>query len=513
VTALEAQGVRKTYGGVVALDDASFNVRPGSVHALLGENGAGKSTLVKVMTGAVRPDAGSLRLGGQEVRFRDTADAVRHGVAVVAQELSLFPHLDILSNLFPMREPRRGPIIDRRRMLEAARPVLESLGVTHPPSTLVGTLSLAERQLVEIAKALVAKPRVLLLDEPTSALETGASERLLGILRVLREADVGVVYVSHILEEVMSLCDEVTVLRDGRVVMAAEPLANLTLPLIVDAMLGQKSKVAPSESLSVPVRPAVPPPGDAALGRAELLADHVSTRSGLADVSFRVRAGEVVGLAGLAGSGPIAMLGVIAGLEPISGGDVRLPGDRPRPTSFRQAIDRGVAYVSGDRRRLGLMLDKPIWENIVQVRTMGMLRDGHFLRIRSLQERALSLAQSLAVRTPSVRLNAGKLSGGNQQKVVIAKWLDTEPTTILLDDPTRGVDVGARAEINGLLHAAAAGGAVVIFHSTDLEELASACDRVLVFYRGSICGELAGATLDATAILRLMNTGALDEAA
>ena len=249
VTALEAQGVRKTYGGVVALDDASFNVRPGSVHALLGENGAGKSTLVKVMTGAVRPDAGSLRLGGQEVRFRDTADAVRHGVAVVAQELSLFPHLDILSNLFTMREPRRGPIVDRRRMLEAAQPVLESLGVTHPPSTLVGSLSLAERQLVEIAKALVAKPRVLLLDEPTSALETGASERLLGILRVLREADVGVVYVSHILEEVMSLCDEVTVLRDGRVVMAAEPLANLTLPLIVDAMLGQKSKVARDESL------------------------------------------------------------------------------------------------------------------------------------------------------------------------------------------------------------------------------------------------------------------------
>ena len=512
MTALEAQGVRKTYGGVVALDDASFTVRPGSVHALLGENGAGKSTLVKVMTGAVRPDAGTLRLGGQEVHFSSTADAARHGVAVVAQELSLFPHLDILSNLFPMREPRRGPIVDRRRMLEAARPVLESLGVTHPPSTLVGSLSLAERQLVEIAKALVAKPRVLLLDEPTSALETGASERLLGILRVLREADVGVVYVSHILEEVMSLCDEVTVLRDGRVVMAAEPLARLTLSLIVDAMLGQKTKVAQDESLTVPVRPVAPSPA-AGSDRPELVVDHVSTRSGLADVSFRVRAGEVVGLAGLVGSGPIAMLGVMAGLETVSGGDVRLPGGQPRPTSLRQAIDRGVAYVSGDRRRLGLMLDKPIWENIVQVRTMGMMRDGRFLRIRQLQERAQALAQSLAVRTPSVRLNAGKLSGGNQQKVVIAKWLDTEPTTILLDDPTRGVDVGARAEINGLLHAAAAGGAVVIFHSTDLEELASACDRVLVFYRGSICGELAGAALDATAILRLMNTGALEEAA
>jgi ABC-type sugar transport system ATPase subunit len=516
VTALEAQGVRKTYGGVVALDDASFTVRPGSVHALLGENGAGKSTLVKVMTGAVRPDAGTLRLGGQEVRFSNTADAVRHGVAVVAQELSLFPHLDIVANLFPMREPRRGPLIDRRRMLEVAKPVLESLGVNHRPDTLVGSLSLAERQLVEIAKALVAKPQVLLLDEPTSALETGASERLLGILRVLREANVGVVYVSHILEEVMSLCDEVTVLRDGRVVMAAEPLANLTLPVIVDAMLGRATKAGHEPELAevaVPVIGAALVPRAETTGEAELVVDRVHTRTGLSDVTFRVRAGEVVGLAGLAGSGPVAALGIVAGLEPITSGVVSLPGGQPRPTSLRQAIDRGVAYVSGDRRRLGLMLDKPIWENIVQVRTMGMMRDGRFLRIGELQARAAALARSLAVRAPSVRINAGKLSGGNQQKVVIAKWLDVQPTTILLDDPTRGVDVGARAEINALLHAAAAAGAVVVFHSTDLEELATACDRVLVFYRGTICGELSGTALDATAILRLMNTGVLDEAA
>jgi ABC-type sugar transport system ATPase subunit len=533
VTALEALGVRKTYGGVVALDDATFTVRPRSVHALLGQNGAGKSTLVKVMTGAIRPDTGTLRLAGQEVRFTNTADAVRHGVAVVAQELSLFPHLDILSNLFPMREPRRGPLVDRGRMLATARPVLESLGVRHPPATLVGSLSLAERQLVEIAKALVAKPRVLLLDEPTSALETGATQQLLGILRVLREADVGVVYVSHILEEVMSLCDEVTVLRDGRVVMAAEPLANLTLPLIVDAMLGDRAGVAtatsgPSEgrgsidggapqeapAASLPSRAiaaVAAAPGGAAAN--EVVVDRVSTRSGLSDVSLRVRGGEVVGLAGLAGSGPLSVLGVVAGLEPLVSGEVTLPGGRPRPTSFRQAIDRGVAYVSGDRRRLGLMLDKPIWENIVQVRTMGMMRDGRFLRIRGLQARAQELARALAVRTPSVMINAGKLSGGNQQKVVIAKWLDSEPTTILLDDPTRGVDVGARVEINGLLHAAAARGAVVIFLSTDLEELATACHRVVVFYRGSICGELSGPSLEATAILRLMNTGVMDDAA
>jgi ABC-type sugar transport system ATPase subunit len=515
VFALEAQGVRKTYGGVVALDDASFAVRPGSVHALLGENGAGKSTLVKVMTGAVRPDAGTLRLGGQEILFRSTADAARHGVAVVAQELSLFPHLDILSNLFPMREPRRGPFVDRARMLKVARPVLESLGISHDPATLVGSLSLADRQLVEIAKALVAQPRVLLLDEPTSALEAHASERLLGILRVLREASVGVVYVSHILEEVMSLCDEVTVLRDGRVVMTGEAMANLTLPIIVDAMLGKKAaalvREARADARGTGETAALHRRADATDRR--LAVTDLSTRSGLAGVTFEVQAGEVVGLAGLAGSGPIAALRAIAGLEHVSGGDVTLPGGQPRPTSFRQAIDRGVAYVSGDRRRLGLMLDKPIWENIVQVRTMGMLRDGPLLRVRDLQERAQRLADSLGVRTTSVRANAGKLSGGNQQKVVIAKWLDTQPVTILLDDPTRGVDVGARVEINALLHTAAAEGAVVIFHSSDLEELASTCNRVLVFHRGSICAELRDADLEASTILEVMNTGSLPKVA
>jgi ABC-type sugar transport system ATPase subunit len=509
MTALEALGVRKTYGGVVALDNADFTAHPGSVHALLGENGAGKSTLVKVMTGAVQPDHGTLRLESKDVRFRNTADAARHGVAVVAQELSLFPHLDILANLFPMREPRRGPIIDRRRMLELGVPVLESLGVTHAPATLISELSLADRQLVEIAKALVAKPRVLLLDEPTSALETGASERLLGILRVLREANVAVVYVSHILEEVMSLCDEVTVLRDGVVVMHGEPMAGLTLPKIVAAMLGEKGTVAAVAEV------AASNVGDAitSVRDAELVLDGVRTRSGLQDVGFRVRAGEVVGLAGLAGSGPMAVLGVIAGLERPTSGTVTLPGGQPRPTSFREAIGRGVAFVSGDRRRLGLMLDKPIWENIVQVQSMGMVRDGMLLRVGQLVQRADRLARSIGVRTPSVRLKAGKLSGGNQQKVVIAKWMDSQPTTILLDDPTRGVDVGARAEINGLLRAAAAAGAVVISHSTDLEELAVTCDRVLVFYRGSICGELAGASLEATAILQLMNTGIVEEAA
>jgi len=498
MNALEATGVRKAYGGVVALSGVDFAVRPGSVHALLGENGAGKSTLVKIMTGAVRPDRGALRLAGAEATFRSAAEAAARGIAVVAQELSLFPHLDILDNLFTMREPRKGPLVDRRRMRACAIPVLEQLGLARPLHMRVGDLSLAERQLVEIAKALVAKPKVLLLDEPTSALETGASGRLLKILSVLRGRGVGVVFVSHILKEAMSLCDEVTVLRDGQVVMGGEQMAGLTMAAVVAAMLGTRQRRAADAEQSRASRP----PASGAL-----VVSNAGSPRGLRNVSFRVAPGEIVGLAGLAGSGPKAMLAALAGLSPIDRGAINLPDGLGRPKSLREAIRRGVAYVSGDRRKLGLMLDNPIWENIVQVRSVGMARDGGLLRAARLRRRAADLAARLGVRAKTVLANAASLSGGNQQKVVLAKWIDAGPNVILLDDPTRGVDIGARAEINILLRAAAANGAVVIYLSTDIEELTNGCDRVLAFHRGAICGQLAGPELTSDALLRLMNTG------
>jgi ABC-type sugar transport system ATPase subunit len=267
---------------------------------------------------------------------------------------------------------------------------------------------------------------------------------LLKTLSVLRER--GVVFVSHILEEVMNLCDEVTVLRDGQVVMSGEPMANLTMETIVAAMLGGKEKQDAAARGTV----ASSAPGRARIGGALQVADVGSPR-GLRKVGFRAGPGEIVGLAGLAGSGPEAMLAAIAGLPPIDSGEITLPDGRGRPKSFREAISRGVAYVSGDRRKLGLMLDKPIWENVVQVRSIGLSRDGQLLRADNLRRRAADLAARLGVRTRSVLANAGSRSGGNQQKVVLAKWFDAEPNIILLDDPTRGVDVGARAEINLLL--------------------------------------------------------------
>ena len=502
--ALEAQEIRKSYGGVVALNGAGIAIRPGSVHALLGENGAGKSTLVKIMTGATRPDSGILRLDGRDTKFESTADAVATGVAMVAQELSLFPHLSVLANLFPMREPRWGPFVDRRRMLERAKPILEQLGVTADPSIKVMELSLADRQLVEIAKALVAQPRVLLLDEPTSALEGRATDRLLGILRVLRERNVAVVFVSHLLEEVMSVCDEVTVLRDGKVVIRGEQISDHTVPSLVRAMIGDKQISAyETETRGV---------AELTVGaESGLHATAVGLGDRLSQVTFSANPGEVVGLVGLTGSGPTEMLRVLAGIERPTSGSVTLPGGVPAPRGQRRHVSAGVAYVSGDRRRLGLMLDKPIWENIVQVRSMAMARDGWLLRRSRLAARAEQHMGRLMIKASSSSALAGSLSGGNQQKVVLAKWLDNAPTTILLDDPTRGVDVGARAEIHQLLRGSAQAGGVVLLYSTDLEELVTSCDRVLVFYRGSICAELRGASKSSRVMLQVMNTGRMQD--
>ena len=508
--ALEAQNVRKTYGGVTALADAGLRVRPGSVHALLGENGAGKSTLVKIITGAVRPDAGVLRLEGSDVSFSDTADAARHGVAVVSQELSLFPDLDVLSNLFPMREPRRGPFIDRRRMAEQALPILGQLGLRVSLREQVGNLSLAQRQLLEVAKALVTDPRVLILDEPTSALDAKASEVLLGILRVLRDRQVAVVFVSHILEEVMQLCDEVTVLRDGRTVLDAAPRADLTIPKIVAAMLGERHAELAEERprATVDLSGVVAAPR----GNGSVQVSSVSLDDTLHDVSITAVPGEVVGLAGVAGAGHQTVLELVAGLRQPASGTVVLPDGAPAPKGLRAAIGRGVALVTGDRRRLGLMLDKPIWDNAAQVRSVALARDGLWIRKGVLRSRAREHAARVNLRTSSIDKSAGLLSGGNQQKVVLTKWLQTQPSVLLLDDPTRGVDIGAKAEMHGLIRSVADAGAVVLLCSTDLDELATLCDRVFVLHHGRVCAEFTGESQRQHDILAAMNTGMVETA-
>lgn len=496
---LEAEKLRKSYGGIAALKGVDFRVRAGSVHALVGENGAGKSTLVKILAGATSPDAGILRLAGQEMRFASTAAAATHGVAVVSQELSLFPDLDVLSNLFPVHAPTAGPFVARRRMWERARPVFEELDLELDPRTPVELLTLEQRQLLEIARALMIRPRVLILDEPTSALHAHETERLHEVLRTLRQRQVAVVYISHILEDVLSLCDEVTVLRDGERVVDAQPVATLSIDEIVRAMLGNK---APVQVQARAARQFV-------AGRCALRLEHVSVPGSLEDVTMEAPAGTIIGVAGLSGSGHREMLAVTAGaLRPERGRIVLPDGALLRPGQ-RNAIQQGVALVPGDRQRIGLMLDKPVWDNVAQVRAVALHRAGTFLRTGQLRARARVHVDRLGIRTSSVDQEVGYLSGGNQQKVVFAKWLEADPSVLLLDDPTRGIDVGARSEIYVLMRNLAEQGTVQVLASTDPRELALICDRVFVFYRGRICAVLEPPHLDAHTILEVVNTGTL----
>lgn len=500
--ALEAEGLHKSYGGIAALKGVNFRVRAGSVHALVGENGAGKSTLVNLFVGATAPDGGTLRLGGHEVRFANAADAAAHGIAIVPQELSLFPDLDVLANLFPMREPRRGLLVARKTMLKQALPVLRELGLDIDPRAPVESLSLEQRQLVEIARALMVQPRVLILDEPTSALHTRETERLHEVLRTLRQRSVAVIYISHLLEDVLSLCDEVTVLRDGELVLDAVPASQLKVEEIVYAMLGEKATSLPATS------PASATPGDQVESvQGALRLEHVSVAGRLEDVSLEAPVGTIMGVAGLSDSGHRDVLAVAAGLLRLAGGKVSLPNGDEVQYGLRAAVRQGVALVPGDRRRIGLMLDKPIWDNATQVRTVALRRDGSFVQAGRLRARARAHIARLSISTPSVDQEVGYLSGGNQQKVVFAKWLDADPSVLLLDDPTRGIDVGAKAEIYSIMRDLARRGVVQVFASTDPRELAAVCDRVFVFHKGRLCATLEAASLNAHMILEVMNTG------
>jgi ABC-type sugar transport system ATPase subunit len=500
----EAVGVSKHYGGVAALRDTDLRVLPGRVHALLGENGAGKSTLVKILTGSVRPDSGRLTLDGKGVRFAHAADAARQGIAVVSQELNLFPDLSVLANLFTMREPRgRTGLLDRTTMTREALPVLAELGVDVDLRRNLGALSLADRQLIEIARALLTRPRVLVLDEPTSALESASSDNLLRIIAALRSRGTAVVFVSHILEEVLAVSDEVTVLRDGQVVLAAADRRELDIPTIVEAMLGGKQIAIPAATSRLP--------RTSGNGRGLQVRD-VPLGEGAPPVSLTVRPGEILGLAGLVGAGHQRLMRMIAGSLRPRAGQIVLPSGSSVPRTHRAAVAAGVALVSGDRRRLGLMLDKPLWENIGQVRSVALRRDGTFVSKQALRSRAAAQLATLGVKARSADSPAGSLSGGNQQKIVFAQWLEITPQVLLLDDPTRGVDVGAKAEMHQLIRALSGSGAVVLLCSTDIQELAELCDRVIVFYQHSLAGELSDSALTQHALLEAVNTGLIPAA-
>ncbi|NYD52134.1 ribose transport system ATP-binding protein [Actinomadura luteofluorescens] len=494
---LVASGLVKHYGGVTALEGVGITLDAGEVHALVGENGAGKSTLVKIISGVVRPEGGTVELDGVPVRFADARQAAAQGVAIVSQELMTYDDLTVLENLFPYGAPRRGGLVSTREMRRLAGPVLAELGLDPPPHARVGELPLADRQLLEICRALLQDPRVLILDEPTSALPRAAAARLAAVTRRLAERGLAVLYISHFLEEVMRVATRVTVLRDGRVVLPGEPAADVGLDSLVTAMLGQPARPAEAAT-AAPRRP----------GGAAVVLTGVTVPGRLREVSLTAEGGEIVGLAGLQGSGHLAVLDAVCGRARPSSGTVRLPDGRT-PRSARHAVTAGVAYISGDRKGRGLMLDRALWENITSVSWLGQGRGGVMPRRSRLVERTRGHMERLRVRG-DVHDRAGNLSGGNQQKAVLAKWLDADPAVLALDDPTRGVDVGARTELHGILRGLAAGGKVVLIASSDLAELVELCHRVVVFQRGRIVDALEGERLTEPELSLAMNAGFAD---
>jgi len=480
-----------------------LEVSPGTIHAVVGENGAGKSTLMKILAGAVRPDRGTIMVDGQPRTFHSPGDARRAGIGIVYQELSLFPDRSILANLFPDQQPTRFGVVDKAAMADQARPVLGSIGLEADPETLVGQLDLDERQLVEICRVLVERPRLLILDEPNSALNERETARLFAVLRDLKAAGNTILYVSHRLEEVFSIADRLTVMRNGELVFTKDRAAT-SMPEVVQGMIGSaQAELFPARRGRVAARPTV------SAGEAELRVSGLGAGDELRDVSFVARPGEVIGLAGLDGSGVATLLGLLFGTRKPSSGDVRFPDEAGRPGSPTEAARRGVSMVPADRRNQGLMLDRSVVRNITLVTVGAQGARSPWLSPGAMVEATRRQVSRLRIKVADIQADVGSLSGGNQQKVVLGRWLEAEPKVLLLDDPTRGVDVGAKHEIYGLIRELADEGRIVLFRSTELPELVGLADRILVFYHGRLVLDLEGGTVTDHEILHAINTGRL----
>ena len=489
---LEARRVSKTFSGTVALDAVDFRLARGSVHALIGENGAGKSTLLKILAGIEQPTSGGLALDGQDTRFGSARDAARHGVGIIHQELQLFPDLTVTENLFVGRERRtRWGTVASAVQTGLARDVLRSLGQSLSPETHVGTLPLGQQQMVEIARAVVHDARVLLMDEPTSALGASEVPVLFRLIRDLVSRGVSVVYVSHRLEELLAIADHVTVLRDGRVA-GDDATSAVDVRWIVERMTGRGAAgtASPFEQAS----------GPTLLTVEGLQLGARPGRSALHDVSFEIRAGEIVGLYGLMGAGRSELLESLLGVHRDATGRVRLNGRDLNALDVSRRVDAGLAMVPEDRQAAGLVPAMSVRDNLT-LSSLGRLSRFGYLSPATETRSALTQIDELAVKTSSPGAPVGALSGGNQQKVVIGRAVMSRPKVLLMDEPTRGVDVAAKSEILDSMRRLAAEGLGIVFATSDLAEVQAAATRVLVMARGRIAADVPadGAAADALA--------------
>lgn len=496
VPILEVRNMSKRFGGVRALDRVNFAVMPNEIHALLGENGAGKSTLMKIISGAYQKDAGEILVNGRPVEITKPLDAIKLGIAIIYQDLNLIPDLTVAENIFFGRLPHRGLLhtIDVSRIREAARELLSEINADIDPAAVVGDLTVADRQLVAIARALSFKPRLLIMDEPTASLSDHEVRVLFDVMRKLKSENAGVVFISHHLDEIFEVADRVTVLRDGQYV-GTKPITEVDRETVVHMMVGRRVDTL------YPKVHEPDPEGDVVLE-----VEGLSLGRRLRDISFNLRRGEILGISGLVGAGRSELLQCIFGEISFTSGSIRLEGKEVRFSSPNEAVASGIALVPEDRGEEGLHLEMTVRENIT---LPHLKRFFDKLRINRDAEKEVSnsLIERLAIKTPDSEQLVAFLSGGNQQKVAIAKWLVSEPKVLMLDEPTKGVDVGAKSEIHRLMSQLASKGVGIIMVSSDLPEVLGMSDRVLVMSDGVITAEFTRAEATADRIMMAATSG------
>jgi ribose transport system ATP-binding protein len=492
VSLVSVQHLHKAFAGVRALDDVHFELRAGEVHALMGENGAGKSTLMKILAGVYRKDAGEIRIDGQLVEPENPRAAQRMGIGIIHQEFNLMSHLSAAQNIFIGREPRRagGLLLDEDALNANAQAVFERMHLRLDPRTIVGRLSVAMQQMVEIAKALSFESRVLIMDEPTAALNDAEVGDLFRIIRQLREHGVAIAYISHKMDELRQIADRVTVMRDGRTIDTL-PVHGTSTERIIAMMVGRELAQAPVLVHDTSGQPVV------------LEVRGLSRGQAIRDVSFQLRRGEILGFAGLMGAGRTEVARAVFGADPIDAGEIVVHGRRVQIGSPRDAVRAGIGYLSEDRKQFGLATGLDVETNIAMASLDRFVRLGGVVDAAATRKAASKLVRHLQIKTPSLAQPVRLLSGGNQQKVVIAKWLLRDCEILFFDEPTRGIDVGAKAEVYRLLQSLAQSGKAIVMISSELPEVLRLSHRILVMCEGRVTGEFSAATATQENIMHL----------
>lgn len=492
---IKMEGIDKAFGSNKVLKNAGFELKDGEVHALMGENGAGKSTLMKILTGVYSRDAGIVRVDGKEVVYKTPQEAEKAGIVFIYQELNVLFDLTVVENLFMGKEiTKRFGVCDMKAMRARAQEIMDKMGVSIPVDAVMSDLSIGQQQMVEICKALMVDAKVIIMDEPTAALTQSETEVLFKVIKALRQKGVSIVYISHRMEEIFELCDRITVLRDGEYV-GTKNICDISMDDIVQMMIGREiGERFPKRNVKI--------------GEEVLRVEKLSHKKEFKDVSFSVRAGEVLGVAGLMGAGRTEIMQTIFGNKPYESGSIYIEGKQTTIKNPSQAIEAGIGFITEDRKTEGLLLEKSISENIEianlkKVSLRGVVKAD---KRKSLVSKAI---EEFRIKCFSEQQECNNLSGGNQQKVVLAKWIYTDPKILILDEPTRGVDIGAKKEIYNVINDMAAKGVAVIMVSSELPEVLGMSDRIMVVREGHVMGILDGAHADQTKIMTLATGGTL----